>query len=119
LADERAGQIAKIGIPQARAESIRAVARAVARGQLELVPATNLAAVDALVALPGIGDWTAQYVAMRALRWPDAFPASDLGLRKASGVKSERELRKLSERWRPWRAYAAMYLWQTHQASSR
>jgi len=62
--------------------------------------------------LPGIGDWTAQYVAMRALGEPDAFPASDLGLLRATGLRDPRELQARAEAWRPWRAYAALYLWQ-------
>jgi 3-methyladenine DNA glycosylase/8-oxoguanine DNA glycosylase len=71
---------------------------------------------DALLALPGIGDWTAAYVAMRALREPDAFPDGDLVLRRAVSpgerTASARELRARAEVWRPWRAYAALYLWQ-------
>jgi len=63
--------------------------------------------------LPGIGPWTANYIAMRALNDPDAFPASDLGLLKATGISSPRRLAELAESWRPWRAYAAMHLWQS------
>jgi 3-methyladenine DNA glycosylase/8-oxoguanine DNA glycosylase len=62
--------------------------------------------------MPGIGTWTAQYVAMRALGEPDAFPAGDLGLLRATRLRSPRELEIRAEAWRPWRAYAAMYLWQ-------
>ena len=69
--------------------------------------------------LPGIGDWTAEYVAMRALNEPDAFPASDLGLLRASGMHDPRELQARAEAWRPWRAYAAMYLWQAQPAADR
>ena len=68
--------------------------------------------------LPGIGDWTAQYVAMRALGHPDAFPATDLGLlrgaSKGSGGLKPKTLRKRAEKWRPFRAYAAMYLWKNY-----
>jgi 3-methyladenine DNA glycosylase/8-oxoguanine DNA glycosylase len=72
--------------------------------------------VERLCALPGIGRWTADYIAMRALGEPDAFPAGDLGLRRAlsddHAVRpTERALRDRAEKWRPWRAYAAMYLW--------
>jgi AraC family transcriptional regulator of adaptative response / DNA-3-methyladenine glycosylase II len=63
--------------------------------------------------LPGIGEWTAQVVAMRALGDPDAFPAGDLGVRKALGGVSAREAEARAERWRPWRAYAVMHLWTT------
>ena len=64
-----------------------------------------------LCEIPGIGKWTAQYVAMRALGEPDAFPSSDLGLLRALSLSSVRELEGRAEAWRPWRAYAAMYLW--------
>ncbi|MGB7150759.1 MAG: hypothetical protein WBD45_16485, partial [Terriglobales bacterium] len=65
-----------------------------------------------LCEIPGIGKWTAQYVAMRALGEPDAFPSSDLGLLRGMGLTSARELEQRAEAWRPWRAYAAMYLWK-------
>jgi AraC family transcriptional regulator of adaptative response / DNA-3-methyladenine glycosylase II len=108
--------LARIGIPAARAETLRTLARAVAAGSLRLDAAQGLdEAVARLVAIPGIGAWTAHYVAMRALGEPDAFPASDLGLRRAlaSGgiAPSTRELERLAEAWRPWRAYAAVALW--------
>jgi AraC family transcriptional regulator, regulatory protein of adaptative response / DNA-3-methyladenine glycosylase II len=66
----------------------------------------------------GIGEWTAQYVAMRALRFPDAFPGGDLGVRKALALvgqplPSEKEVLERASAWRPWRTYAAMHLWQT------
>jgi 3-methyladenine DNA glycosylase/8-oxoguanine DNA glycosylase len=62
--------------------------------------------------IPGIGDWTLQYIAMRALGDPDALPASDLGLLHNASFSHERELTKRAEAWRPWRAYAAMHFWQ-------
>ena len=69
------------------------------------------------MALPGIGEWTAQYIAMRGLGDPDAFPTGDLGLRIAAAATAigltRRALSDLAERWRPWRAYAAMHLWQS------
>jgi AraC family transcriptional regulator of adaptative response / DNA-3-methyladenine glycosylase II len=71
--------------------------------------------VQALKALPGIGDWTAQYIAMRALRWPDAFPAGDVALQKALGVRDERQparaAEEASQAWRPWRSYAVLCAW--------
>jgi AraC family transcriptional regulator of adaptative response / DNA-3-methyladenine glycosylase II len=108
--------LARIGLPAARAETLRALARAVAAGSLQLDASQGLdEAVARLVAIPGIGAWTAHYVAMRALGEPDAFPASDLGLRRAlarGGVApSSRELERVAEAWRPWRAYAAIALW--------
>jgi AraC family transcriptional regulator of adaptative response / DNA-3-methyladenine glycosylase II len=108
--------LARIGLPAARAETLRALARAVATGELRLDASQGLdEAVARLVAIPGIGAWTAHYVAMRALGEPDAFPASDLGLRRALArggmVPSARELERAAEAWRPWRAYAAVALW--------
>jgi len=108
--------VAAIGIPENRAKALRALARAVAHGTLCLDAARGLDdAVSRLCQLPGIGEWTAQYIAMRAFGEPDAFPASDLGLRKLLGrekaVLSASEVAALAEAWRPWRAYAAMALW--------
>jgi 3-methyladenine DNA glycosylase/8-oxoguanine DNA glycosylase len=105
--------IACIGLPKTRAETIRALARAVIEGRIAFSAGTNVDEFQSrLRELPGIGDWTAQYVAMRALGDPDAFPAGDLGLRRGSSIDDPRELARHAERWRPWRAYAAMYLWQ-------
>jgi AraC family transcriptional regulator, regulatory protein of adaptative response / DNA-3-methyladenine glycosylase II len=109
-----------IGIPRARALAIRALAASVASGKLVLGGYAGLdEAVADLTALPGIGPWTAHYVAMRALREPDALPASDLVLRLALGGRSltAAEVEARAERWRPWRAYAAMHLW-THAATN-
>jgi len=108
--------VAAIGLPGARAAAIRALARAVAEGRLPLDGGLEL---DELIArlceVPGIGAWTAHYVAMRACGETDAFPAGDLGLRRAfgsgRGPASERALLAASEAWRPWRAYAALHLW--------
>jgi len=108
--------VASIGMPGSRADTIRGLARAVASGELELGAPLGLdAAVEQLTGLPGIGPWTAHYVALRALGEPDAFPAGDLGLRKALSENgkplAERALRERAERWRPWRGYAALWLW--------
>lgn len=107
---------AAVGLTRARAAAIRGVARAVAGGDLDLDASPGLEeTVERLAALPGVGDWTAQYIAMRALHEPDAFPASDLGLRKALGAggrpASTLETASRAESWRPWRAYAALHLW--------
>jgi AraC family transcriptional regulator, regulatory protein of adaptative response / DNA-3-methyladenine glycosylase II len=108
--------LAKLGLRSAVAASIRSLAAEVAKGRICLEPGCDPQQnVAALVACPGIGPWTAQYTAMRALRWPDAFPEGDLGLVKASGEISSRALRSAAEAWRPWRAYAAMYLWESLQ----
>jgi hypothetical protein len=72
----------------------------------------GISTIDCLRAIPGIGDWTAQYVAMRALNEPDAFPSGDLVLKRMAGDCSAREFERRSEAWRPWRAYAVMLLWQ-------
>ncbi len=106
--------LASIGLPKARAESIRAFARAVSDGVIRFDASVASADLIAhLQDLPGIGAWTANYIAMRALGDPDAFPASDLGLLKAAGVSSPRRLAEVAEAWRPWRSYAALYLWES------
>lgn len=114
IANASTADIATLGLPGARADAIRVLAREVASGALHLTPGGDIAeTMRALIALPGIGDWTAQYIAMRALRWPDAFPANDLILRRAAGNLTAAQLRNRAESWRPWRAYAAMHLWRT------
>jgi 3-methyladenine DNA glycosylase/8-oxoguanine DNA glycosylase len=93
---------------------MRGFARAVRDGQIRFDGAvSSQETIGRMCELPGIGPWTANYIAMRALGDPDAFPASDLGLLKAAGVSSPRQLEKLAEEWRPWRSYAAMYLWES------
>jgi AraC family transcriptional regulator of adaptative response / DNA-3-methyladenine glycosylase II len=109
-------ELASIGLPGARAASLRGLARAVADGAVQLDGSAPIEETTAaLQELPGIGAWTAHYVALRALGDPDAFPASDLGLRRALGRPgaplAERELGRLAEAWRPWRGYAAVALW--------
>ena len=96
---------------------MRALARAVAGGQALSGRAESLDEIIAeLTAIPGIGPWTAHYVALRGFHQADAFPVSDLGLRRASGPPGEpltvAELARRAEQWRPWRAYAAVALWQ-------
>jgi len=101
-----------LGLTGARERAIRALADAVASGHIRLEPSPDPSAtIERLLALPGIGPWTAEYIGMRALREPDAFPASDLGLRHATGL-TPAALAKRAEGWRPWRGYAAMLLWQ-------
>jgi AraC family transcriptional regulator of adaptative response / DNA-3-methyladenine glycosylase II len=109
-----AGRIARIGMPAARAASLLALARAVAAGRLVLMPNADVeSTLETLRALPGVGEWTAQYVAMRALAWPDAFPHTDLGVMKALGETSPRRVLAAGEAWRPWRSYAVMHLWHS------
>ena len=114
LASHDASEIASLGIVGARARALSGLARALAAGELTLEAGADVEdTVRALQALPGIGAWTAQYLAMRALRWPDAFPAADLGVLKALGVSSAAQAQAASQCWRPWRAYAVMHLWQS------
>jgi AraC family transcriptional regulator, regulatory protein of adaptative response / DNA-3-methyladenine glycosylase II len=114
VASLKVGDIARIGMPSARAQTVLGLARAVARDGLELKPHADIErTLDALRALPGVGEWTAQYIAMRALAWPDAFPHTDLGVMKALGEKRPQKVLAAAEAWRPWRAYAVMHLWRS------
>jgi AraC family transcriptional regulator of adaptative response / DNA-3-methyladenine glycosylase II len=114
--------LAEIGVMPKPAEAIRALAGAVGAGDSVFGTAVGLeAAIERLTALPGVGPWTAHYIAMRALGEPDAFPAGDLGLCRAAaetqaGILIESQLQQQAQAWRPWRAYAAMYLWR-HSAA--
>lgn len=99
-----------IGMPTRRVETIRTLARAVVEGRVKFDarwPETDAA----LKTLPGFGPWTRGYLAIRLGREPDAFPATDLGLIRAAQVASSTELVRIAERWRPFRGYAATYLW--------
>lgn len=107
-----------IGLPRTRAATLRALSAAVVEGRLSFEGGQRLDAfVERAVALPGIGAWTAQYIAMRALALPDAFPAGDLVLQQRLGPDagvtrlSERATEARSQAWRPWRAYAVLHLW--------
>ena len=107
-------EIAALGIISARARAIVALAREVAEGRLRLEPSAPIdATVAALEALPGVGPWTAQYIAMRALAWPDAFPHPDVAVLKAMAQRSGAQALRDAEAWRPWRAYAVLHLWKT------
>lgn len=109
-----------LGMPGARVEALRGLASAAATGEVHLEEVDPCRAspesleefVTALCRLKGIGPWTAHYLAMRVLKHPDAFPAGDLGLIKATGLRPA-ALERRSERWRPFRAYAALCLWQS------
>ena len=108
------GDIAELGIIATRARTIVALAQGFASGSVVLEPGADAdTSIERLRALPGIGDWTAQYLAMRALAWPDAFPHTDYGVMKALGEKNPRRVLAMAEAWRPWRAYAVMHLWQS------
>jgi AraC family transcriptional regulator of adaptative response / DNA-3-methyladenine glycosylase II len=118
IADASAESIGTLGIVRQRVAALQALAAEVAAGRIELHRSAPLqATLDALRALPGIGDWSAQLIAMRALAWPDAWPATDIGvlnaLREHTGGERNAKLAEAhAERWRPWRAYAVMKLWQ-------
>jgi AraC family transcriptional regulator of adaptative response / DNA-3-methyladenine glycosylase II len=105
--------IEAIGVVRSRAQAIRSLASGVAAGAIRFGASANVQqALAALRAIGGIGDWTTQYIAMRAFGEPDAFPSGDLVLRRLAGDCSARDLERRSEAWRPWRAYAVMLLWQ-------
>lgn len=107
-------EIGKLGIIGRRAETIIALARGIQRGELRLEPGSRLeGTLKQLRKMAGIGEWTAQYIAMRALSWPDAFPHTDLGIRKALREENPKRVLEIAEKWRPWRAYAALHLWAT------
>jgi len=113
---------AETGLQASRAAAVVELARAIDSGHLRLEPLVPLApTLAALQALPGVGEWTAQYVAMRALGWPNAFPLGDYVLRKrlANGdgaLPTRRAMIERAEPWAPWRAYAAMHLWHRDDA---
>lgn len=114
IAATRVEEIREIGLPAARARTILELAQALVSGRVELSPsAAPEAFIEDLQALPGIGPWTAHYLAMRVLHWPDAFPAGDLGVRNALGAKNARDARARATAWQPWRAYAVMHLWRS------
>ena len=116
--------LGQLGIVKQRQKAIQAIAQAVMQGQLSLRPGADVpATLAALQALPGIGPWTAHYIALRALRWPDAFPAGDVALHKALGVqdqpKPQQAAEDASQRWRPWRSYAVLRAWSRLNTSPK
>ena len=105
-------ELASIGMPRSRATTLYELARAIADRRLDLDRVVDPEqALTELCRVPGIGPWTAQYIQMRVLHWPDAFPAGDLGVRKALGMPSTAAAERSSQSWRPFRAYAVMHLW--------
>ena len=123
LASAPIEQIARLGIIRTRAAAMTALARDWPE-LLSLMgaPAAPAALIDRLCAVPGIGPWTAHYIAMRALGWPDAFPPGDVAVLKALGLAKgragEREAEERSQAWRPWRAYAVLKLWNSLEKSA-
>ncbi|HEX6928915.1 MAG TPA: hypothetical protein VF267_06675, partial [Gammaproteobacteria bacterium] len=114
--------LAGVGMPAKRAEALRHLAHAVVKRAVDFSD-TPAGLCASLQALPGIGAWTAQYIAMRALRDPDALPAGDLILRQRLGGEkpsSARAVEQRAETWRPWRAYGLIHLWaQASEEKSR
>ncbi len=114
IAEIHPSDIQALGVVGARARSIVTVAEAVVSGGLRLQPGEDPATLSvSLRRLPGVGEWTAEYVMMRALSWPDAFLATDRGVLRAMQENDPRRALRRAEAWRPWRSYAVMYLWQT------
>lgn len=106
-------EIAKLGIVSMRAATLLTMARAFDTGELKLRPGADPeTTIRRLVTMPGIGPWTAHYIAMRALRWPDAFPKEDIAVRKSLGGVTASQAERLSQPWRPWRGYAVLHLWR-------
>ncbi len=119
LAQAKPEGLGALGIVRQRQVALIAISRAVASGELNLnSPPQPLKVIEQLQELPGIGAWTAHYIAMRALRWPDAFPAGDIALHTALGLRNEKSPTKratqaevASQAWRPWRSYAVFRVW--------
>ncbi|MEJ7809932.1 MAG: AlkA N-terminal domain-containing protein [Gemmatimonadaceae bacterium] len=117
VAEAGAARLEALGVPRGRADAIATVARVVAGGTLRLEPGGDTAGTRrALLEIEGIGDRLATTIVMRALYWPDALPVSDRLLQRAAGVSGAAELLACAERWRPWRAYAALHLWLQGEA---
>ena len=113
MAEAKMGELAAFGLANERAECLVALARAVAEERVSLdVGSDPEATVARLLELPGISRWTADYIAMRALGCPDAFPHGDVALRNSLGGVTSTRAEELSQAWRPWRSYATMHLWQ-------
>jgi AraC family transcriptional regulator of adaptative response / DNA-3-methyladenine glycosylase II len=119
LAQADPDAIGSLGIVRQRVGALQALARAVCDGSLELHRAAPLAdTLQRLRALPGIGEWSAQVIAMRVLAWPDAFPASDIGVLNALGTRDIAAAAAQAQAWQPWRSYAVMRLWQQLEESA-
>jgi AraC family transcriptional regulator of adaptative response / DNA-3-methyladenine glycosylase II len=113
IAKASVDSIARLGIVRARARSVIAMTQAFESGELQLEAGANpQAAIKQLVTLPGIGPWTAHYIAMRALRWPDAFPPGDIAVLNNLGGITAQQAEAMSQAWRPWRSYAALHIWK-------
>ncbi len=113
IAKASVDDIARLGIISARAKCIIALAKAVVSGTLQLNAGSNPdVVIKQLTSIQGIGMWTAHYIAMRALRWPDAFPKEDIAIRNNLGGVSAARAEEMSRNWQPWRSYAVLHIWQ-------
>ena len=115
LAKASFDEISRLGIVSTRSKSIIALAQAQISGKASLDTGVHHNpddAIERLAELPGIGQWTAHYIAMRALRWPDAFPKEDIVVRNKLGGVSAKQAEEISQAWRPWRSYAVLHLWK-------
>ena len=113
VASAKSEELTALGIIPSRAGSIITLAQEISSGRLRLEAGAHPeVTIRQLVDLPGIGKWTAHYIAMRALRWPDAFPKEDIALRNSLGGVSASRAEELSQAWRPWRSYATLHLWR-------
>ena len=114
IANASPQQLIDRGLTRQRAATVAALSRSVADGTIQLTPPADFQLTrSALQEISGIGPWTAEYIAMRALGDPDAFPHSDLGLLRALRIEKSSQLLSRCEAWRPWRAYAALHLWHS------
>ncbi len=114
LGEPISDRLGPLGIIATRSETIRALARAFVQGSIDFSPSAQPETeTRKLRALPGIGAWTAQYIAMRVMGWPDAFLETDHGVKKALFPRTSREIRDLAEAWHPWRSYATVNLWNS------
>ncbi len=103
-----------LGVIATRARTIHALASAIAQEEIDFnLPSQPEKEMKKLLAIPGIGHWTAQYIAMRTMEWPDAFLETDAGVKKALAPLTPKELLEIAENWRPWRSYATINLWNT------
>jgi AraC family transcriptional regulator of adaptative response / DNA-3-methyladenine glycosylase II len=108
------------GLIRIRAEAIVAIAREIAQDRLSLEPFSPLdETLAALRKVRGVGEWTVQYIAMRALAWPNAFPDGDAVLKKHLRCVSAAQLTEHAGQWAPWRAYATVHLWRQHEAGAK
>lgn len=117
LPGDISGHLGPLGITRARSSAILGLARKIASGEIDFSRCLQPEAeIEKLRSIPGIGAWTAQYIAMRAMGWPDAFPHTDHGVKKAFAPLSENEILKMAEAWRPWRGYATIGIWDSLNA---